>query len=71
MLSERFAAATVNLVHLNLTGCQIGGQGVRLLLQSLLQSDAAESLVRLDLQNNNISLASESFAFIGQFTNLR
>jgi hypothetical protein len=71
MLSERFAAAQVNLVHLNLTGCQIGGQGLRLLLQSLLQSDAAESLMRLDLQNNNISLASESFAFIGQFTNLR
>jgi hypothetical protein len=71
MLSEKFSNAPINLVHLNLSGCQIGGQGVRLVLQSLVESGAADSLLRLDLQNNNISLASDSFAFVGQLTKLR
>lgn len=71
MLSDKFANALVNLVHLNLTGCQIGGQGVRSVLQSLVESGATHSLLRLDLQDNNISLASDSFGFVGQFTNLR
>ncbi len=71
MLSEKFAKAAVQLVHLNLTGCQIGGQGLRLILKALVDGDSTENLLRLDLQNNNISLASDSFSYIGHFTNLR
>ena len=71
MLSEKFAKAAVQLVHLNLTGCQIGGQGLRLILKALVDGESTENLLRLDLQNNNISLASDSFSYIGYFTNLR
>lgn len=72
MLSEKLSkAASLNLIHVNLGDCQIGGQGVRLILQSMLEGGGAGSLLRLDLQSNNVSLASESFSFVGQFANLR
>jgi len=71
MLSEKFARAKVQMVHLNLTGCQIGGQGLRLILKALVESNGTENLLRLDLQNNGISLASDSFSYIGHFTNLK
>lgn len=71
MLSEKLACSMVGLIHLNLSGCQIGGQGVRLVLQGIIDGDGCESLMRLDLRDNNISLASDSFAYIGKFVNLR
>lgn len=71
MLSEKLSNAMVGLIHLNLSGCQIGGQGVRLVLQGIIDGDGCESLMRLDLRDNNISLASDSFAYIGKFINLR
>ncbi|KAJ1434426.1 hypothetical protein B484DRAFT_394021 [Ochromonadaceae sp. CCMP2298] len=63
-------SAPLSLVHLNLNGARVGGQAVRAILQALAQS-GANSLRRLELQDNEITLACDSFAYVGKFPHLR
>lgn len=59
------------LVHLSLNGWHMGGAGLKKVLSAIIEGGGSEHLLRLELQENDITIALESFALIGEFSNLR
>jgi hypothetical protein len=71
IFANKLSKASVKLVHLNLNGAKVGGQAIRAILQALFEAGCAPWLRRLELQDNEISMACDSFAYVGKFVNLR
>lgn len=60
------------LIHLNLNSMHIGDHGLALLLSSLIHCKGNRTLLRLDLKNNDITIAvKDSFNLLREFVHLR
>lgn len=59
------------LVHLNLNGMDMGDMGLKVLFNAMIAGGGQRHLLRLDVQKNGITLATQSFKSIANFTSLR
>lgn len=59
------------LIQLNLNGVHIGELGLKLLLQGIIAGGGADYMLRLDLQCNNISIATDGFELLQHFHSLQ
>jgi hypothetical protein len=69
MLARRLARRCM-LIHLNLNGMHIGEMGLKALLQAILRGHGAMHMLRLDLQCNAISIATDAFEYLAHFHSL-
>ncbi|RYH20853.1 hypothetical protein EON65_22295 [archaeon] len=70
LLSKHFSRCC-HLIHLSLNNMQLGELGFKTLLHGIITGGGAEHMVRLDLQTNNISLATDGFEHFQQFKRLK
>jgi hypothetical protein len=59
------------LIHLNLNGMDIGDMGLKKVLSAIESSGGEKIMLRLDIQSNGITIATETFSMISKFINLR
>lgn len=59
------------IIELNIAGNELGDRSVVRILQEISKSDGRNSLRKLILKDNNISMANEDLAVLSQFINLR
>lgn len=70
LLCVRFATMC-NLIHVNLGAMNLGDMGCKHILESLLAGGVAGTLLRLELDRNNITIATQNLLVINKFTKLR
>jgi hypothetical protein len=59
------------LIHLNIGGNDIGDMGLKFLLNGIISSGGHVHLLRLDLHDNGLTLATPSFTALAKFVHLR
>jgi hypothetical protein len=59
------------LIHINVNSMGIGDLGLRAILEGIVAGHGEKHLIRLDLKENNITITSESFKYLGRCINLK
>jgi hypothetical protein len=62
---------TCRLIHLGLKDMGIGDAGLKVLLKAMLKGGGSKHLLRIELQNNSLTFASDSISMLENFPNLR
>ncbi len=62
---------TCHLLHLNLNHMNIGDAGLKLLLKSMSQGGGEQKLLRLELQKNQLTFASDAISMLCNFKKLK
>eukprot|EP01038_Epipyxis_sp_PR26KG_P006647 gene6647-9123_t len=60
-----------NLIHINFNDFHLGDMGLKKVLSAMIQANGQDHLLRLDLINNDITIATNAFGLLQYFTNLR
>jgi ribosome-associated translation inhibitor RaiA len=70
LLAPRFSVAC-HLMHLNVSCCRLGEVGTKELLEALNEGGASQTLLRIDLKQNNITMATDALFSLSKFPRLR
>lgn len=62
---------TCNVVHFNFNQAGIGDAGLKMLLNGIIQGKGARHVLRLDLQENQITMASDAMSLLSSFKKLK
>jgi hypothetical protein len=60
-----------NLIHLNLNQMNIGDSGLKMLLKAIVQGNGEMKLLRLELQKNQLTFASDAISMLSSLKKLK
>jgi hypothetical protein len=63
--------ANCKLIHLNLNGMKIGDGGLKSILEGIIEGGGEKHMIRMDLKENNITIAMNTFRLVGRLINLK
>ena len=70
-LISQSISTTCNLIHVNLNQVGIGDAALKMLLNGIIQGNRAQNILHLDLQENQITMASDAMSLLQCFSKLK